>query len=125
MAYTRPHANGYANGTDSTQLRRFDLDVSSRETSADERSRSRGPGGSGPSQGPTDRGRGGGYGGYGRQPVAEHVRAPARLDRGFAQRRSRDYTGWDSSRSRSRPGTRYGAAGSQVEGKFAPGAKPQ
>ncbi|KAI7384141.1 hypothetical protein KC328_g10956, partial [Hortaea werneckii] len=105
MSYMRnPHANGSAshlngNGAGS-RFGRFDVDATP-DTSADERSRSRGPGG---------------YGGFGGQDTA-NVRGPARVERQRAQRRSRDYGGgWDSSRSRSRPAaSRYGAAGSQVE----------
>ncbi|RMY86999.1 hypothetical protein D0861_05600 [Hortaea werneckii] len=105
MSYMRnPHANGSAshlngNGAGS-RFGRFDVDATP-DTSADERSRSRGPGG---------------YGGFGGHDTA-NVRGPARVERQRAQRRSRDYGGgWDSSRSRSRPAaSRYGAAGSQVE----------
>ena len=68
----RPQPNGYPNGANGNHLRRYDLD-SSRDTSADERSRSR-PG----------------YGQYAR-PQAEQVHGVSRLDRGNAQRRSRDY----------------------------------
>ncbi|KAI7563075.1 hypothetical protein KC343_g21708, partial [Hortaea werneckii] len=105
MSYMRnPQANGSAshlngNGAGS-RFGRFDVDATP-DTSADERSRSRGPGG---------------YGGFGGQDTA-NVRGPARVERQRAQRRSRDYGGgWDSSRSRSRPAaSRYGAAGGQVE----------
>lgn len=94
MSYIRQHqTNGYVNGTASNQrLQRFDLAEAS-DTSADERSRSR-PG-------------------YTHQQP-EQVHGVARLDRGNA-RRSRDY-GASASRSRSRPGARYGGAGGQVEG---------
>ena len=86
--------NGFLNEP-SPAFRRWDLDTSSRETSDAERSRSR-PG--------NDR--------NGRQQAGQ-VHGVARLDRGNAHRRSRDF----DSRSRSRPGARYGGgAGSQVEG---------
>ncbi|KAI7695466.1 hypothetical protein KC353_g17857, partial [Hortaea werneckii] len=105
MSYMRnPQANGsasHSNGNGSgSRFSRFDIDATP-DTSADERSRSRGPGG---------------YGGFGGQDTA-NVRGPARVERQRAQRRSRDYGGgWDSSRSRSRPAaSRYGAAGGQVE----------
>lgn len=97
MSNTRQHTNGDMNGPN-PQFRRWDLDTSSRETSDAERSRSR------PGQ---DR--------YGRPPqLPAQVHGVARLDRGNAHRRSREY----DSRSRSRPGARYGGAGmnSQVEG---------
>ena len=115
-AYQPPHANGYINGDSSNHLRRLDFHDSSRENSADERSRSRPPG----------------YGGFGARPPEQHVHGMTRLDRNYAHRRSRDYNNnnnnynnnnnnnnnnheWSASRSRSRPGARYGAAGSQVE----------
>ena len=104
MSYSRAQTNGYLNGTSpDTHLRRFDFGDSSRDTSADERSRSR-PGG---------------YGGFNQPP--EHVHGVARLDRGHANRRSRDYQrsdAWSASRSRSRPANRDGgpsAASDQVE----------
>ncbi|KAK3716807.1 exocyst subunit [Vermiconidia calcicola] len=102
MAYQRQKTNGYTNGTDGNHLRRLDLHDSSRDTSADERSRSR-PGG---------------HGGFGSDSQVRGV------TRRHANRRSRDYhrdgggggasaPGWDSSRSRSRPGraSRYGGVG--------------
>lgn len=98
------NGGGYANGGNpaSDRLRRYDFD-SSRDTSADERSRSRGPGG---------------YGGFGAQNTAR-VRAPGRLNREHATRKSRDEGTWSNSRSRSRPGGLQGQAGSQVEGQSA------
>ena len=101
------NGTGYANGSSnpSDRLRRYDFNNdSSRDTSADERSRSRGPGG---------------YGGFGTQSTASGVRAPARLNRGNANRKSRDESTWSKSRSRSRPGGLHGQAGSQVEGQSA------
>lgn len=99
------NGGGYANGSSvpGDRLRRYDFD-SSRDTSADERSRSRGPGG---------------YGGFGGQSASAGVRAPARLNRGHATRKSRDEGTWSKSRSRSRPGGLHGQAGSQVEGQSA------
>lgn len=111
MSY-RPQANGYMNGPSDTRLRRPYYD-SSRETSADERSRSR---------------PGGGYYGASTQQT-QQVQGVSRLDRGNAtrrsgeyNRRSRDYGSDGYSRSRSRPGfgggggtSRYGAAGRQSE----------
>lgn len=104
MSYARPNGSGYMNGgNDSTaRLQRFDFDDSSRNTSADERSRSRGPGG---------------YGGFGGQQPGGRVRAPGRLNREHANRRSRDEGQWNSSRSRSRPGAVSARAGGQVEGQ--------
>lgn len=87
------------NGEQPQQLRRFDFEDSSREPSADERSRSRG-----------------GLGGYNSQPDARYVTGPARLDRHAANRKSRDGGDWSTSRSRSRPGGRYGESSRQVEG---------
>ncbi|GAB7347743.1 hypothetical protein MBLNU459_g5295t1 [Dothideomycetes sp. NU459] len=107
-AWTRQPINGdrtYTNGdrNGSPYNRRHDLEASSRDTSADERSRSRGPPG---------------YGGFGRSAQDGHspIR-PARLDRSHASRRSRDDgRGWSSSRSRSRPAAaRYGDGSRQVE----------
>lgn len=100
------NGNGYTNGSNSAsdRLRRYDFNDSSRDTSADERSRSRGPGG---------------YGGFGTQSAASSVRGPSRLNRGHATRKSRDEGTWSNSRSRSRPGGLHGQAGSQVEGQSA------
>jgi hypothetical protein len=100
------NGNGYTNGSNSAsdRLRRYDFNDSSRDTSADERSRSRGPGG---------------YGGFGAQSAASSVRAPSRLNRGHATRKSREEGTWSNSRSRSRPGGLHGQAGSQVEGQSA------
>lgn len=100
------NGNGYSNGGNSTsdRLRRYDFNDSSRDTSADERSRSRGPGG---------------YGGFGTQSAASSVRGPSRLNRGHATRKSRDEGTWSNSRSRSRPGGLHGQVGSQVEGQSA------
>lgn len=91
--------NGFLNGNDA-HIQRFHFDDSSRETSDAERSRSRGPPG--------------GYGAFGRPSP---VQPTSRLDRGHAQRRSRDY-GQSGSRSRSRVdgGNRYGPASGQIEG---------
>ncbi|KAK5121876.1 hypothetical protein LTR85_004447 [Meristemomyces frigidus] len=106
MSYMRSQqTNGnshHSNGAG--RLGQFNFDTTP-ETSADERSRSRAPGGPG------------GYGGFGgSQQQAEHVRGPARIDRQYAHRRSRGENDWSASRSRSRPAVgRYGAAGSQVE----------
>jgi hypothetical protein len=96
------YANGNSNHTD--RVRRYDFNDSSRDTSADERSRSRGPGG---------------YGGFGGQSAASGVRGPSRLNRGHATRKSRDEGTWSQSRSRSRAGGLHGQAGSQVEGQSA------
>ena len=100
------NGNGYTNGGNSAsdRLRRYDFNDSSRDTSADERSRSRGPGG---------------YGGFGTQSAASSVRGPSRLNRGHATRKSRDEGTWSNSRSRSRPGGLHGQVGSQVEGQSA------
>lgn len=101
MSYmNRPPPNGYTNGDSSGHLRRFDLETSSVDTSADERSRSRGPGG---------------YGGFGARPAHQAVHGVARLDRTRANRRSRGEQDWGESRSRSRAGGRYGAQGGQVD----------
>lgn len=105
MSWMRQPTNGdgaFTNGDGKGYLRGFDPEQSSRDTSADERSRSRGPGA---------------YGGYGRADPNARVAGPAQLDRRAANRRSRDLgTGWDSSRSRSRPpGARYGEGSRQVE----------
>ena len=109
MSYMRSQTNGHVNGTGGgNPIRRLEWETS--DTSADERSRSRR----------------GGYGDFGRpqqpqpQQQAEHVPRVARLDRGHAQRRSREYD-WSQSRSRSRPATsrRYGGATeNQVEGIY-------
>jgi hypothetical protein len=101
------NGTGYTNGSNSAsdRLRRYGFNDSSRDTSADERSRSRGPGG---------------YGGFGTQGAASSgVRAPSRLNRGHATRKSREEGTWSNSRSRSRPGGLRGQAGSQVEGQSA------
>ena len=108
MSY-RPQPNGYSHSQTDTRLRRPEYD-SSREASADERSRSR-PGGI-----------------YGATSSNQNqqVQGVSRLDRGNAtrrsgefNRRSRDYAGSDGySRSRSRTGGsvgRYGAVGRQGE----------
>ncbi|KAF2768496.1 Sec8 exocyst complex component [Teratosphaeria nubilosa] len=106
MSYMRNQPNGlpsYLNGAgrgSATRLGQFDFDTTP-DTSADERSRSRGPGG---------------YGGMGGANQKAHVQVPARVER--AHRRSRDgYADWSASRSRSRGATvsRYGAAGGQVD----------
>lgn len=96
MQAARPYGNGDTNGAD-PRLGRFDFDTTP-ETSADERSRSRGPGG---------------YGGFGTQ---HQLHAPAHLDRQYAHRRSTD-DGHASSRSRSRgaPAPRVGGRGNDVE----------
>ncbi len=106
--------NGYANGNGAySSLRLRDYHDSSRDTSADERSRSR----PAPSYGNNRS-----YNSS--QP--EQVHGISRLERGQATRRSRDYTmeggggglgstSWSASRSRSRPGARYGAAGNQID----------
>jgi exocyst complex component 4 len=101
------NGTGYSNGASnpgSDRLRRYDFNDSSRDTSADERSRSRGPGG---------------YGSFGAQGVTSGVHAPSRLNRGHATRKSRDEGTWSNSRSRSRAGRLHGQAGSQVEGQSA------
>lgn len=98
------YANGGGNASDRA-VRRFDFNDSSRDTSADERSRSRGPGG---------------YGGFGGQSAVSGVRGPSRLNRGHATRKSRDEGNWSKSRSRSRPGGLHGQAGGQVEGQSTP-----
>ncbi|OQO04460.1 hypothetical protein B0A48_09382 [Cryoendolithus antarcticus] len=103
MSRTRPppNGNGYLNGNSSQHLQRFDFDTSSRDTSADERSRSRGPGD---------------YGGFGESTApGGRIRAPGRLDRAQANRRSRDGGAWDSSRSPSRPAPMSHRGGTQVE----------
>ncbi|KAK0304508.1 exocyst subunit [Friedmanniomyces endolithicus] len=121
MSYIqRPYANGntntngntnvngnpsYTNGTtNQPRLARFDFDTTP-ETSADERSRSRGPG----------------FGGFSTHPNPQ-IRAPSHLERQQAHRRSRDYGyGHDgSSRSHSRGAptaatARYGTRGNEVE----------
>ncbi|GAB7362187.1 hypothetical protein MBLNU230_g2213t1 [Neophaeotheca triangularis] len=103
MSYMRAQPNGsYRNGNGpSDQFRRFDFGGdSSRDVSDNERSQSRGAGRNG---------------GYGEQTEERRVRGPTRLDRGHAQRRSRDET-WSASRSRSRPAASgNGGASSQVE----------
>lgn len=103
----RPYTNGDGNANVLPYNRRHDLEASSRDTSADERSRSRGPQG---------------YGGFARQQDGHSPIRPARLDRSHASRRSRDdIRGWSSSRSRSRPAVaRYGDGSRQVEGQPAP-----
>lgn len=101
MSYmNRPPPNGYSNGDSGGHLRRFDFETSSVDTSADERSRSRGPGG---------------YGGLGGRPFPQQVQGVARLDRTRANRRSRGEPEWNDSRSRSRAAARYGAQGGQVD----------
>ncbi|KAK3621036.1 exocyst subunit [Elasticomyces elasticus] len=91
---TNGHSNSYT-AANAQRLARFDFDTTP-ETSADERSRSRGPG-------YQQNGRGGG-----RQQQEQHVRGPLHLERQQAtNRRSRDYGGGygtdnASSRSRSR-----------------------
>ncbi|KAK5115887.1 hypothetical protein LTR62_000343 [Meristemomyces frigidus] len=123
MSYMqRPPANGNPNGdrnnpnygntthlaANNERLRRFDFGTTP-ESSADERSRSRGAGGS--------------YGGLGSQQQEDrHVQAPSHLDRRQANRRSRDNLngngyGWDSSRSRSRgpPVLRSNPRGNDVD----------
>ncbi|PSK56543.1 hypothetical protein B9Z65_6167 [Elsinoe australis] len=77
------HTNGYGNSYGN----RYDLDTSSRDTSTDGRSQSRGPGG---------------YGGFGGAGQTSRVTGPSYLERRQANRRSGDRA-WDSSRSRSRP----------------------
>lgn len=109
MADWRAHTNGaHSNGSQS-YLQRFDLDTSSRDTSADERSRSR------PGQGY------GRLGVYGTQSQAR-VHPPGRLNREHAHRRSRDEPSWSASRSRSRPGGAHDGAhdgtNGQVEGPY-------
>ncbi|KAF7195857.1 hypothetical protein HII31_02874 [Pseudocercospora fuligena] len=101
MSWMRQQQNGssnYLNGSNSN-LHRFDFDDSSPGTSDAERSRSRGPQG---------------YGGYG-APTGFRT-GVARLDKGHAQRRSRDFDA-SQSRSRSRAGARYGTQGGQIEGQ--------
>ena len=99
--------NGYVNGRDPSRSRYlFELDASSLENSADERSRSRGN--------PT-------RGAYGRPPAASGRPTPGQqhglsgLDAQYALPRSRGENDWNHSRSRSRAGARYGAAGNQIE----------
>jgi len=105
MSWTRQgnevdgHTNGYGNGFG----RRYDLDASSRDTSVDGRSRSRGPAA------------GGGYGGFGNTVGPQRIAGPAYLERRQANRRSQDKP-WGNSRSRSRPGGRFGEGSQQVEG---------
>ncbi|PNS15529.1 hypothetical protein CAC42_788 [Sphaceloma murrayae] len=89
------HTNGYGNGYGA----RFDLDGSSRDTSADGRSRSRGPGG---------------YGGLGSATQAPRVGGPSYLERRQANRRSQE-RGWDTSRSRSRPARGFSQSAQNVE----------
>ncbi|KAF2484494.1 Sec8 exocyst complex component-specific domain-containing protein [Neohortaea acidophila] len=113
MSYMRqPAPNGYAsqNGSQGPPpSRRFDLETSSIDTSADERSRSR-PGFH--TNHPYDH----------RPSQPDQVHGVSRLNRENAHRRSRDYE-WNQSRSRSRPASRPGAAsrygpsggGAQVE----------
>nr|POE65216.1 putative exocyst complex component sec8 [Quercus suber] len=88
----------YMNSTN--RLQRFDFDTTP-DTSADERSQSRGAT----------------RGGHGKlnAPTPDQVHAPPRMDRQRAQRRSRDQDEYGKSRSRSRTGVRYGTSGSQVE----------
>lgn len=109
MSWMQPQSNGggysYSGNNGTDRVRRYDFD-SSRDNSADERSRSRGPGG---------------YGGFGGQSAAPaRVRAPGRLNRENANRKSRDEGAWSKSRSRSRPGGLHGQVGSQVEGQSVP-----
>jgi exocyst complex component 4 len=104
MSYMRSHQNGapsYMNGGGGG-LGRFDFDTTP-DTSNDERSRSRTPGG---------------YGGLGGSSYQSgHVQGPARVERHHANRRSRGENDWSASRSRSRGPTvsRYGSAGAGVE----------
>lgn len=103
MSYARDQSNGtpsYMNGVN--RLQRFDFDTTP-DTSADERSQSRGA-------------RRGGYGAFAGQS-ADQVQAPSRMERHSAQRRSQDQDANSTSRSQSRPGVRYGTAGNQVEGE--------
>ncbi|KAK5166248.1 exocyst subunit [Saxophila tyrrhenica] len=109
MAYPNGYTKGTTNGSYSS-LRRHDFHDSSRDTSADEHSRSR----PAPSYGRS-------YNNNSAQP--DHVHGVSRLERSHNNRRSRDYAAeggqgnqsWSASRSRSRPGGRYGAAGNQIE----------
>jgi len=112
MSYMRAPNHGppsYMNGTASansgSRLGRFDLDPTP-DTSADERSRSRGA--YNDHVGPSDS----------QQPhPSTAMHGPVRIDRQRANRRSRDYE-WSASRSRSRGvavRSRYGAAGGHVE----------
>lgn len=103
MSRLRPGADtGHSNGMSNGYGHRYDLDASSRDTSADERSLSRGPGG---------------YGGLGnvRDGSNQRVGGVAQLERRQANRRSQD-RGYGTSRSRSRPGARFGNGSRQVEG---------
>lgn len=126
MASHRNNAsNGYTNGNHGPSLRRFDFQQdSSRETSADERSRSRpAPTQSGSNYDPYS------YNGPSQPNAASSSSALGmnRLERNRAHRRSRDHSendpylrdtrndAWSASRSRSRPGARYGNAGTQIE----------
>lgn len=108
MAYHN-NSNGYTNGSHASALRHFNFQDSSRETSADERSRSR-PAAT--------------YDPYAYTTSSQSVHGVSRLERNRANRRSRDYAAdnislnnqaWSASRSRSRPGARYGNAGNQIE----------
>lgn len=96
-------SNNHVNGSGANRLGRFDFDDTP-ETSADERSRSRGAGG---------------YGGFGAQQP-EQLHGPPRVERQNANRRSGGQNDWNTSRSRSRTDQRYGAAGGQVDGKLVP-----
>ncbi|KAF2157948.1 Sec8 exocyst complex component [Myriangium duriaei CBS 260.36] len=86
MSWMRENG-GYSNGYGNDYGKRYDYDASSRDTSADARSTSRGPGG---------------YGGMGSEATSR-VTGPSYLERRQANRRSGDQR-WDTSRSRSRPG---------------------
>ncbi|KAF2718683.1 hypothetical protein K431DRAFT_287416 [Polychaeton citri CBS 116435] len=106
MSYTNrngPYGDFTNGNSDNSHLRRLDFESSSRETSADERSRSRDPE-------YAQAGRPGGYAGLG----ASRLGGSGGVERMAARRRSRaaedDYS---TSRSRSRPG--FGVANSQVE----------
>ncbi|KAI5254584.1 hypothetical protein E4T42_02242 [Aureobasidium subglaciale] len=107
MSYMRrPSATGdrgHANGDGYQFPRRYDLDTTSRDNSADERSRSRGPAA------------GGGYGGLGRaqDDHIPRVGSPARLDR--SKRASGEGRAFSRSRSRAASQMRNAENSRQVE----------
>ncbi|THW39408.1 hypothetical protein D6D21_07335 [Aureobasidium pullulans] len=107
MSYMRrPSATGdrgYTNGDGYQFPRRYDLDATSRDNSADERSRSRGPAA------------GAGYGGLGRaqDDYIPRVGSPARLDR--SKRASGEGRAFSRSRSRAASQMRNAEASRQVE----------
>jgi exocyst complex component 4 len=107
MSYMRrPSATGdraYTNGDGYQFPRRYDLDTTTRDNSADERSRSRGPAA------------GGGYGGLGRaqDDFVPRVGSPARLDR--SKRASGEGRAMSRSRSRAASQMRAQENSKQVE----------